>query len=79
MSRGIERDEAVPADGSTRMILMVSLRWPPALVGAAEVVGLGRGLAGPAVRADQQHVVGLPARHAATHAEHGLEATLPHS
>ncbi len=31
MSLGIESEEAVPADGSIRMILMVSLRWPPAL------------------------------------------------
>ena len=32
VSRGIDRVLAVPAWGSTWMILMVSERWPPALV-----------------------------------------------
>ena len=48
-----------PLAGSTWTILMVSLRCPPASGGIAELLGLGRGLPGPAVRADQQHVVGL--------------------
>ena len=77
VSRGIDRVDAVPAWGSTWMILMVSDRWPPASLEPTELLGLGRRLAGPAVRADQQDVVGRPVGRGHT-LGHGAEAIWPH-
>ncbi len=78
VSRGMDRVEAVPAAGSTWTILMVTLRWPPALVAfpncwASAAVSPAR-LSEPI----SSTLYGWPSA-AATQEEHGLEETLLHS